>query len=112
MRLVLVLVFVLTASLVGQIEHAPTVAQCQADQRLWFSKLEDLPVDTNLPSFTILRQWSDEMTNCKEVDPKNAWLYFNVQAESDTIQAARMMRFISREHLWDKFIEEDAAGKR
>jgi hypothetical protein len=40
MKCLLVLAsLILTASLVGQVEHAPTVAQCQADQRLWLSKL-------------------------------------------------------------------------
>jgi hypothetical protein len=107
----IVLTFVsLADSMLRQVEHAPTVAQCQADQRLWLSKLEVLPPDTNLPDFTTLRQWSSEMDDCKEVDPKNAWFYFNVQAESNTIQAARMLRFLNREHMWDKFLEEDAAG--
>jgi hypothetical protein len=108
----LVLAVVITASLTGQVQHAPTVAQCQADQRLWLSKLEVLPIDTNLPSFTTLRQWSNVMGDCKEVDSKNAWLYFNVQAESDTIQAGQMLRFLNREHMWDKFLAEDEAGKR
>lgn len=41
MRLTLAFVFVLTASVSGQIEHAPTVAQCQADQRLWMANMQD-----------------------------------------------------------------------
>jgi hypothetical protein len=111
-RFVTLAVLILATSLSGQVEHAPTVAQCQADQRLWLSRLEVLPTDTNLPAFTTLQQWSSEMGDCKELDPKNAWSYFNVQAESNTIQAGRMLRFLSRQHLWDKFLEEDSAGKR
>lgn len=95
-----------------QVEHAPTVQQCQADQRLWLSKLEVTPPDTDLPAFPKLRQWSSEMGDCKEVDPKNGWEYFNVQSESNTIQAARMLRFLKRHQMWDKFLEEDAAGTR
>lgn len=105
-------VFFLAASLTAQVEHAPTVAQCQADQRVWLSKLEAQPPDMNLPDFTTLRRWSAEMADCEEVDSKNRWLYFNTQSESNNFQAARMFRFLNREHLWDKFIEEDAAGQR
>jgi len=113
MRRFVILVFaVISTSVTGQVEHAPTVEQCQADQRLWLSKLEVLPPDTNLPAFTTLQQWSSEMGDCREVDPRNGWTYFNVEAESNNIQAARMLRFLSRQHLWDKFLEEDAAGKR
>ena len=113
MRSALALAVLLMGSVtVAQVEHAPTVAQCQADQRLWLSKLEVLPPDTNLPAFATLRQWSSEMGDYKEIDPKNGWEYFNVQSESNTIQAARMLRFLKRQHLWDKFVEEDAAGER
>jgi hypothetical protein len=112
MRHLALAVFVVSASVTAQVEHAPTVAQCQADQRLWLSKLEVLPPDTNLPAVPTLQQWSNEMDECKDVDPKNAWLYFNVTAESNTLQGARMIRFLKRQNLWDKFIEEDAAGKR
>lgn len=111
-QVVALAVFFLTVSVTAQVEHAPTVAQCQADQRLWLSKLEVLPPDTNLPAFPTLRQWADEMTDCAEVDPKNAWLYYNVSAESNTLQGARMIRFLKRQHLYAKFLEEDAAGTR
>lgn len=112
MKRLVILAFVLAASLRGQVEHAPTVEQCQADQRLWLSKLEAVPPDTNLPGFKTLQQWSSEMSDCREVDPKNGWTYFNVQSESNVLQAARMLRFLRRHNLWDKFLEEDAAGNR
>jgi hypothetical protein len=110
---------ILTASLVGhafrlesQVEHSPTVAQCQADQRLWLSKLETLPADTGLPSYTSLSLWAIEMDNCQQVDPKNQWLYYNVHGEISDVQASRMVRFVGRHGLWNKFLAEDAAGKR
>jgi hypothetical protein len=115
MKFILILaVVVLVASLsVGQdVQHAPTVAQCQADQRLWFSKLEALPADTNLPSYTTLSLWAIEMTDCQKVDPKNQWLYYNVYGEVSDEQASRMVRFLGRQNLWSKFLAEDAAGKR
>jgi hypothetical protein len=68
-RLLILSVFVLAA--VGQeIQHAPTVAQCQADQRLWLSTVEegDSP---KLPSSNVLSNWSREMDDCGKVDPNN-----------------------------------------
>jgi hypothetical protein len=52
------------------------------------------------------------MTDCREVDPKNTWLYYNVTGEISDVQAARMVRFLGREHLWAKFLAEDRNGKR
>jgi hypothetical protein len=110
-RLLILGVFVLAA--VGQdVQHAPTVAQCQADRRLWYSKLEALPADTNLPSYTTLSLWASEMTDCQQVDPRNQWLYYNVYGEISDVQASRMTRFLGREKLWSKFLAEDAAGRR
>jgi hypothetical protein len=109
----LILTVVMATSLtVGQVEHAPTVAQCQADQRLWLSKLEAIPTDTNMPSYTSLLQWSPEMDDCQKVDPPNAWKYYNVHGEVADLRAARMIRFLVRHGLYEKFIAEDAAGKR
>jgi len=104
--------FFLTVSVTAQVEHAPTVAQCQADQRLWLAKLEALPTDTGLPDFTTLSLWSSEMDNCQRVDPINRWLYYNVHGEISDVQAARMIRFLGRQGLYSKFIAEDADGKR
>ena len=103
---------IFTASLVGQVEHAPTVAQCQADQRLWLAKLEVAPTDTNLPSYDTLRRWESEMGDCGEVDNSNYWKYYNTREEASEVQSSRLMKFLIRHGLYDKFIEEDAAGKR
>jgi hypothetical protein len=59
---------ILATSLVGQVEPAPTVAQCQADQRLWLSQLEAQPPDSKLPDFNTLTHWETEMTQCQMVD--------------------------------------------
>jgi hypothetical protein len=44
MKTILAVLFVLTsaamAPVTAQVEHAPTVAQCQADQKLWLSQSE------------------------------------------------------------------------
>jgi hypothetical protein len=102
---------ILTSSLVGQVEHAPTVAQCQSDQRLWMSKLEgDNP--SALPEYSVLGKWGHEMRDCQEVDPDNKLTYYNTQEEVNDAQYMRMMHFIVRHDMWQKFLDEDAAGKR
>jgi hypothetical protein len=108
----LLMLTLLTASVAGQIEHAPTVEQCQADQRLWFSKIESHPIDGNLPDIRMLTQWSRGMLDCEEVDPQHHWQYYNVQAEIGFLEAMRYEHFLDRHGMWDKFLAEDAAGKR
>ena len=92
-------------------KHAPTAAQCQADQRLWLSKLE---ADHGLDDVTVttLMEWELEMQDCKAVDPQNHWTYFNTQAEALAIESSRELNFIKRHGLWQQFVDEDAAGKR
>jgi hypothetical protein len=64
-RLLILGIFVLVA--VGQdVQHAPTVAQCQADQRLWSSEIID---DTYpKPDIDVLQKWTREMRDCRKVD--------------------------------------------
>jgi hypothetical protein len=111
-RLIVLIGLLVAPSLVGQVEHAPTVAQCQADQRLWLSKLETLPVDKDLPSYTTLSLWNNEMGQCQKVDPPNEWKYYNVEGEISDVEISRMIKFLGRQGLWSKFIAEDAAGNR
>lgn len=108
----LLMLTLLTASVAGQIEHAPTVAQCQADQRVWLSKLESLPIDGNLPDLRTVTKWSQEMIDCEEVDPQHRWQYYNVRGELAFVEAFRYGHFLERHGLWEKFLAEDAAGKR
>jgi hypothetical protein len=109
-RLVLTgLILAVAASLVGQVEHAPTVAQCQADQRLWLSELEG---DTNSITYTALRDWSVEMIDCQKVDPAHEFAYYNTEGEASILQNMRLMHFIKRHGTWDTFLAEDTAGKR
>ena len=115
MKHFLILAVVLGGSLtilaVGQeIKHAPTVAQCQADQRLWFSKIEG--ESSTLPKYDVLSEWAIEMGDCKTVDPVNFNKYYNLHGEIDAERALRMIDFIDRQGLRQKFLAEDAAGKR
>jgi hypothetical protein len=102
-------VLILTASLAGQVEHAPTVAQCQADQRLWLSQVEDN--DSSL-KYDALNDMAVEMGRCTKVDPPNEIRYDNVYSEATAVRLMRLKHFLVRHQLWSKFIEEDAAGKR
>jgi hypothetical protein len=106
----LLMLALLTASVSGQIEHAPTVQQCQADQRLWFYELEN--DGSNLPGIDVLRQWSKEMSVCEKVEPDHKWAYYNTSGEIDGEEITRMVNFLDRHNLWGQFIAEDAAGKR
>lgn len=102
---------VLTASLTGQVEHAPTVAQCQADERLWISYVEHKK-DEDLPPLTVLSDWTLEMEDCQKVDRENGRLYFNLSSEILALRLTRMSHFLARHALYKQFIDEDAAGKR
>jgi hypothetical protein len=103
-------ILILTASLAGQVEHAPTVAQCQADQRLWLAKVEGS--SSQLPEYNVLVKWVSEMGDCAKVDHDNNVEYYNVEAEVTAEEQIRLSHFLDRRSLWQQFIAEDAAGKR
>jgi hypothetical protein len=94
-----------------QVEHAPTVAQCQADQRLWASKMRDIHGLDDV-AFPTLVGWGTEMSQCETVDPENLHKYYNTNSEDIAERATRELHFISRHDLGQQFIDEDAAGKR
>jgi len=96
-------------SLAQQVKHAPSVEQCRADQRVWMEKLEHSPSDSDYE--TLIGQAS-EMEECASVDSQNERRYHSVEHLIVTIQAARMMSFLARHDLVDKFLAEDRAGKR
>jgi hypothetical protein len=113
MRLAVVLALLFLSASVAkpQVEHAPTMAQCRADQRVWLSKIEEGDRE-QLPTFTVLSGWASEMNDCQKVDPTKAWSYNNAGGEIVAEQAARQLNFIRRHELYQRFIDEDAAGKR
>jgi len=105
----IVSVFVLVA--VGQdVQHAPTVAQCQADQRLWSSELEDDAQPK--PEVDVLRKWTRAMQDCEKVDTEHKFSYYNTIGEIDSELLLRMVHFLSRHSLMADFKAEDASGKR
>ena len=52
------------------------------------------------------------MIDCEEVDPQHRWQYYNVRGELAFVEAFRYGHFLERHGLWEKFLAEDAAGKR
>ena len=99
-----------------EVKHAPTVEQCRADQRLWFSKIEagnpSDPGDTLAASSFELRGWSDEMRDCRTVDPQFYWQYYNTSSEIESVMELRFLNFLIRHNLLNQFYAEEAQGKR
>jgi hypothetical protein len=81
-------------------QHAPTVEQCQADQKVWLSKLESHPIDGSLPDLGTLMQWSQEMLDWEEVDPQHHCQYYNLRGELGFLEAMRYGHFLERHGLW------------
>ena len=102
--------FILTASLTAQVEHAPTPAQCQSDQKLWMSIIEG--PEESQPTYDVLNAWYFEMRKCDVVDPAKKFDYYNLRSEISTWQEVREFEFLHRHNLWNQFMEEDAAGQR
>jgi hypothetical protein len=80
---------------------------------LWFSKPEEGAVTpTELPNYSILIDWTLEMSYCEKVDPQNKSKYLDTGSEIAYVRLMRLGHFVRRHKLWDMFLAEDAAGKR
>jgi hypothetical protein len=114
-RLWLLVLVLVSFNLLGsqEVQHAPTVELCRADQKLWLSKLEE-PGNTSLANVTFyeLNGWSKEMSDCEKVDPEFHFRYYNTLGEANSEQVLRLTDFLRRHNLWDQFIAEDLQGKR
>jgi hypothetical protein len=94
-----------------EVEHAPTAAQCQADQAVWFSTIEDSGRNQTVP-YRTLNQWGLEMGQCEEVDKPNILRYQNVETEVLAVAEQREHAFLKRHDLLRQFYQEDEAGVR
>jgi hypothetical protein len=103
---------ILTNTAVSQVSHAPTVAQCQADQRLWLSKLETSGSHRLTETFSTLTEWRKEMFECRAVDPPNQIAYYNTGSETSEEMSSRKSDFIRRHGMMSQFYAEDEAGER
>jgi len=114
-RLVLAFVILVPSIAAAQdLEHAPTIAQCQAEQRLWRAEIEESVQDhsAHLPGIHGIREWEQEMSDCENVDPENRLRYHNTESELKVEEKMRMEDFLHHHQLWDKFITADADGER
>lgn len=124
MKVILFMAAILIAHPVfGQeIQHAPTVAQCQADQRLWQSqaseyfhtaKIPDVKntVVLNLTAIELLAR-SMEMSDCYKVDSENVKMYSLTQCTYAQLFSERATNYLKRHDLMKQFFDEDAAGTR
>ena len=114
-KLWLLLLMVIPLQLIHsqELKHAPTVAQCRADQRLWLSPLEQFGINgvTNV-SYKELSAEMSEMVNCANIDPVWGPQYTNTLEEISAVQLSRVENFFHRHNLYDQFLAEDAQGKR
>jgi hypothetical protein len=101
----------LITSLFGQ-DHAPTVEQCRADQRLWAAQLDGSPETVSSLTYYQLNDRMAEMADCVAIDDVRAVLYSETGARFNMRQMVRLRDFVKRHELYDQFIAEDAAGKR
>jgi hypothetical protein len=90
-------------------KHAPTVAQCKADQAVWSHELEG-GAQGSKTEFMVLRFWPQEMSDCAQVDPSNSDKYLVLSAEAAATMARREFDFLKRHDLFAKFVEEDRQG--
>jgi hypothetical protein len=110
MRFLIVLSLVLlSASVPAQVEHAPTVAQCQADYKLWDATLGR---DASKVSYKTLTDWEQVMAKCMDVDDEHRTTYLILDGTIITREDSRLVNFLMRENLYKKFVEEDEAGAR
>src|SRR6516164_6251296 len=78
----------------AQAQHAPTVEQCRADQKLLLSKLNSN--ERTLVSYKEMDGWFLEMQNCISVDPENQLRYYNTMSETSAMLNMRMQSYLKR----------------
>ena len=102
-------------------QHAPTVEQCRADQKLWFSRISDdakaeeaeglrEPVAHSI-SFQQLTFLTLEMHDCARIDPEFKKEYYQTSGDAAVTADNRLVHFLYRHNLNQQFLAEDAQGK-
>lgn len=105
----------LTASAVFAQEHAPTIAQCQADQRLWSNEsihaTSGTGFDLTIKRYSIVEliDRSQEMMACMSVDSKDLSTYSSTAMLICTQIESRLTRYIKETGQAEKY---DAWEKR
>ena len=94
----------------AQVQHASTVEQCRADQKLVLSRLNSN--ERTLVSYKEGYGWFLEMQDCISADPENQSRYYNTMIETSNMLNTKLQSYLKRHNLWDQFMAEDAQGKR
>jgi hypothetical protein len=108
-------------SIYVQVQHAPTVEHCRADQKFWFSKINDdakaeeaeglrEPVAHSI-SLQQLNFWSLKMHDCARIDPESKNLYYKTSGDAVSAANNRLLHFLDRHNLLSQFLAEDVQGK-
>jgi hypothetical protein len=113
MKPIWLLLFLVSASFnplaAQEVKHAPSIAQCRADQRLWSAEAQGRQF--NLISYMELVARADQMGQCSTVDPEFAFKYFDNLTAYSTESERRLQDFVMRHGLFAQFKAEDAHGK-
>jgi hypothetical protein len=128
MKRIVLLLLMLTAVPAGTQQHAPTVAQCQADAAVWappemqteYLKAQTAHIKYGTPNETSTNKLPikevlariDEMGDCQKVDHRNWEKFLEIQSFYSNVQTDRVQDFMTRHDLWPQFRSEDAQGKR
>jgi hypothetical protein len=110
--LLLLMVTPLQLTHAQQVHHAPTVAQCRANQQLWLSKLQTKGYVSLSVHYLELDYWLLEMENCLKVDHNFEARYRYTENEIFVEEGSRLRNFLKRHNLVDQFMAEDAQGMR
>ena len=114
-RAIVILLLALPLAAFAQLNHAPSREQCNADQRLWLSLVDQAQGGMRDVSATELTNRTQEMLNCVNTYPEPAeqnHLYYLTTLELSLVNGVRMGNFLTRHNLMSKFLQEDAQGKR
>ena len=74
---------------------------------MWLAEVEDDASKVTPETYSTLRWWAHEMSECTKVDPENKSRYDNTV---DEVYVERLMRaedFLDRHGLWKQFLDED-----
>jgi hypothetical protein len=105
-------IILLATTISNSQDHAPTLEQCRADEKLWWDELNNVPAAISRLPFSKLVNRFGEMTDCGSVDDDRIADYNRVAGSLTLKMQNRLLHFVDRHHLMGQFMAEDAAGKR
>ena len=118
MKLVFIAIFLICGFVASSWEeaqkHLPSVAKCRSDAAAWNKEEDAGPKDKDvgyqLPFGELLRR-QREMMSCTKLDRQHGQ-YRTIYHVYTTAMYARYQHFVERNHLMEKFLDEDGKGSR